>query len=479
MRLTDKPSDPNVGSSSPDQGEGLIEFIKGLFADGGQAPEGEGGDGVEAGPPGEGLVFGAEPQDEGERLRRSVGMPPAYHRGNLPGDVTLGRGNVGGRTSVAHGEGEFGTPGGPVHGRGSVDVLGASGQASGSVGMNARRGELYAQGQASARAHVMHAEGAAHSNLGGLGEAHARGSVTVLGASAEAQGRAGVNRNGQIYAQGHVQAEAVLVKAEGESHVSLGGGLVESYTRGEAYVGGRARADVDAVFDPSKGTARAAAKGEAFVGAYAEVQQQMDVGGVGATGGARAYAGAGVKFEAHAGIENGKLDFGFDVGAAVGIGAGFKVDVSIDIPKVAATVDKYVPGAREVFALTSGLGSMLGGGGVLGGLLGGGKGGGVLGGLLGGGGGGGLLGGLLGGGGGQEGGAPGEGAGFVPGSTFNPIHDPNPLAPDAADQNKRKERHPSLEETRARDKLNFQWSGGHDERRELDRIKGKGSKDIG
>jgi hypothetical protein len=467
MRLTDKPSDPSVGSNPPEQDEGLIGFIKNLFSDGDQ-PQGP-GDGVEAGPQGEGLVFGEEPQDEGERIRRSVGMPANYYRGNLPGDVTLKQGSVAGRTSVAHSEGEFGTPGGALHGRGSVDVLGASGQASGSVGYNAQRGELYAQGQASAEAHVLRAEGEAHSNLGGLGEAHARGSVTVLGASAEAQGRAGINKNGQIYAQGHVEAEAVLVKAEGEAHVSLAGGLVESHTRGEAYVGARARADVDAVFDPSKGTARASVKGDAFVGAYAEASQHVDVGGVGATGGARAYAGVGVQFEAHAGIENGKLDFGFDAGAALGIGVGFKVDFSIDIPKVADTVSTFVPGAKEAFAVASGLGSVLGGaGGVLGGLFGGGgKGGGLLGGLFGG------------GGGGEKGGAPAQGNTFLPGSTFNPIYDPNPLAPSESEKDKRKERPPSLEETRARDKLNYQWSGGQDERTDLGSIKGKGSKDIG
>jgi hypothetical protein len=457
MRLTDKPSDPNVGSGSADLGDdGLIGFIKGLFSDEDE-PSKRSGDGVEAGPQGEGFVFGEDPLDDAERMRRELGLPAGYYGGRVPGDLALGRGGVAGHASLVHGEGEFGTKGGPVHGRGRVDVLEAGGQASGSVGVNVARREVYAEGQASGRVSALHAEGEVATDFGGLGQGYGRGSVTVMGASGQAEGRVGVNlKNGTVHAQGRAEAQAAVFHAEGEAHAQFAGGLVQAHGRGEVFVGGRARAEGGVVFDPASGKMAAGVKGDAFVGVSAEAVGTVSGGGVTATGGVRAYAGFGAHFEAGASYDNGKLSLSLDIGASFGIGVGIKGEITIDFPKIADTVVNYVSGAKEIFEIASGLGSLFGGGDKKGGLLGA----------------------IVGGGEdrGGDGSAPAPWAGLQR-STFNPLYDPNPLGPSDSDQKKRKP--PSIEETRAREKLHHQWSNESEQRTALPSISKKETKDIG
>ena len=71
-------------------------------------------------------------------------------------------------------------------------------------------------------------------------------------------------------------------------------------------------------------------KGEAFVGAKAEVEAGVDLGMAKAKAGIQGYAGAGAKFDAKWDFKDGKVNTKIDMGAAVGLGLWYSVDVSID-----------------------------------------------------------------------------------------------------------------------------------------------------
>lgn len=69
----------------------------------------------------------------------------------------------------------------------------------------------------------------------------------------------------------------------------------------------------------------------AFAGASATIQGGATFGGVGTTGSASGWVGVGAKAEAQATYKNGKLKFGFELGAALGLGASAKFGLEIDV----------------------------------------------------------------------------------------------------------------------------------------------------
>ena len=84
---------------------------------------------------------------------------------------------------------------------------------------------------------------------------------------------------------------------------------------------------------------------EAFAGASAGVDGKVAVGGVGATGRAEVQAGIGVSADVNAGIKDGKLKIGGEVGACLGLGGKVSFDVEIDPKEVTKTVSD---GANKV-----------------------------------------------------------------------------------------------------------------------------------
>lgn len=167
-----------------------------------------------------------------------------------------------------------------------------------------------------------------------------QGQVKVLNAKAEGTASFGADiKQGTIKGDLSGHAEANLVKLEGELKTKpygnqyIGG---QTSVKGKVYVGAEVNGNATVAFDPRKGTVMASAGVDAFVGAKAsfEFNQRlkvggMDLGGVGVK--AEAYAGAGIKANAKVGLEDGHLKGSFEVGAALGIGAGVKVNFDVNI----------------------------------------------------------------------------------------------------------------------------------------------------
>lgn len=163
--------------------------------------------------------------------------------------------------------------------------------------------------------------------LGGLAEGEGR--VSVLEASVHGQGSVSF-KNGALSAKGEVGAQATLIDAGGR--VRLGKGDYGLDAAGSVFVGAKANAKGELVIDPKNGIYAARVGGEAFAGARAAAEANVNLGKFGSVGGrAEAWAGVGAAFHAEAGFKNGRFKARFDIGAALGIGfkIGFNVDINV------------------------------------------------------------------------------------------------------------------------------------------------------
>jgi hypothetical protein len=127
------------------------------------------------------------------------------------------------------------------------------------------------------------------------------------------------------------KAQASIVDAEAKGSVDLG--PVHGEGEASAFVGGEAegKAEVKAT---EEGVV-AAAGVTALAGVKAEAKGSVEAGGVTAGAEAHATAGLELKAEAEAEFSEHKVGVSVEVAAALGIGGGFKVDLSID-PAAAA-----------------------------------------------------------------------------------------------------------------------------------------------
>lgn len=180
----------------------------------------------------------------------------------------------------------------------------------------------------------------------------AKGNVHALHVAGQGSISGGVDlRNGTIRGDVSGRVEAHLVGAEGSVQAKTALGTTS--VKGKAYIGAEASGNARVTIDPRKGTVVASAGVDAFAGAKAslDVNQSLKVGGhevgsVGAKG--EVYAGIGVKANATVGIEKGRVKASFELGAALGVGAGIKVNVDIDVvgtAKAAVDVGKKAVGA--------------------------------------------------------------------------------------------------------------------------------------
>ena len=162
---------------------------------------------------------------------------------------------------------------------------------------------------------------------------------------ASSKGEAGAEWNSEeahLYAQGRtmVGAEAKVDAAykgtldvEGINHQP--GAEVKGHANAFAGAEAEGRGDLNVSSDGARGSLG----GEAFAGAKAEL------GGSGSAsidgnefargeGGVDARAGIGAEFDIDAGYQNGQIQYGVDMGAALGVGAGYQYSGSIDAPGI-------------------------------------------------------------------------------------------------------------------------------------------------
>lgn len=156
-----------------------------------------------------------------------------------------------------------------------------------------------------------------------------------------AQGRAMVGAEANVDAayKGTLDVEGIKYQpgAEAKGHAN-------------AFAGAEAEGRGD--FNLSSDGARGGLGGEAFAGAKAEA------GGSGALsidgnefargeGGVDARAGIGAEFSVDAGYQDGQISYGFDVGAALGVGAGYQYSGSVDAPGIVTHPDAVWESAVE------------------------------------------------------------------------------------------------------------------------------------
>ncbi|NMO17667.1 hypothetical protein HPC49_10360 [Pyxidicoccus fallax] len=178
----------------------------------------------------------------------------------------------------------------------------------------------------------------AFSSAGGL--VQGQGSYSLAEAMVKGSGKVSFE-GGALKATGSLEAAATLARAQGSIRVGKGDYTLDA--KGEAYVGAVARANGEMVIDPAKGIYAAKIEADAFVGARAGVEANVNLGKFGSVGGsAEAWAGVGVAFKAEAGFKNGRFKARLDIGAALGIGFKLGVNIDIDFKGIKDTIKKVV-----------------------------------------------------------------------------------------------------------------------------------------
>lgn len=184
--------------------------------------------------------------------------------------------------------------------------------------------------------------------LGGLAQGEGHVSVGEL----YANGNGSISfKNGALNAQGDLHAGATLLDAEGHVHIGKGDYYLDA--KGQAYVGAKADAHGELTIDPAHGVFAAKGGVDAFAGARAGVEGTANLGKFGSVGGsATAQAGIGVTAKGGIGYKDGKLQVGFELGAALGIGfkVGFHADINVKgiVDTVKNAISKPVEAVKDV-----------------------------------------------------------------------------------------------------------------------------------
>jgi hypothetical protein len=177
--------------------------------------------------------------------------------------------------------------------------------------------------------------------VGASGNAEVDG---MVGARATAEAGVGVGRDG---------LPAVRVGAE-----AFAGARVDTRAGGEARVmgvGADARGTASAMAGAQASTEATAtvtgidASASAFAGASAGASGSASVAGVGGSGSAEAWAGVGARAEAGAGYTDGKLQFKFGLGAALGVGGAVGGGFSWDLNETKTDFDRATYNTKEYF----------------------------------------------------------------------------------------------------------------------------------
>lgn len=140
----------------------------------------------------------------------------------------------------------------------------------------------------------------------------------------EADGSIGLGPTGMT-AAGSIGLGAYAARAEGQFQSKEWNGMAVG-GQGQAYVGGELKAQGDVSIGP--GGAKVGVNAEAFAGAKAEGELTGKVGPAEVTAGGELSVGVGAHMDVDAEVTWEKVDVSFDVGAALGVGAGVKFDIS-------------------------------------------------------------------------------------------------------------------------------------------------------
>jgi hypothetical protein len=218
-------------------------------------------------------------------------------------------------------------------------------------------------------------------------EARARTFKTELGVGAQAEANlfrasAGVTADKSLAKVG--DAEIVGASGYAESHFSVGarataeagvgigkdglpalrvgadvytGALQENRAGGELRLMGigvgaqgstTLMAGAQANAEATLGVTGAKVSAGAFAGASAGASGTANVAGVGVSGSAEAWAGVGARLDADVGYKEGKLNFEFGIGAALGVGGATSVGFTWDLNKTVADGKRFVDNAGKL-----------------------------------------------------------------------------------------------------------------------------------
>jgi len=216
-------------------------------------------------------------------------------------NATLLNVGVGARANLAEAEAQVDLPGG-ISGNGTVYAGGLEGMAGATVGVNLKNADINAGAFAKAGAHLVGARG----SIGG---------------------------------------------EWGDDQQAIGAKLL-----GKAFVGTEAGANAGVTLNPRTGTAKIAAGVDAFAGAKASATFRPSVrlmgedisSHSGITG--EVYAGIGAKAKADIGFDEGRFRANVEIGAALGVGAGVKLAVDVNVVGVARAAGKAANAAGQAVA---------------------------------------------------------------------------------------------------------------------------------
>ncbi len=179
-------------------------------------------------------------------------------------------------------------------------------------------------------------------------------SASLRGPGYEVGGNASVTIDGGTI-NASVEANAAVYLAQAEFEAEYG----PLSAGASAMVGAEATAGTEIAFDPMSGDVGVGVELEAFAGARAEAEAGVAISdNATVTGGGYVSYGVGAEFEADVGLEDGKFSADFDIGATLGVGAGFDVSFEVDIVDTAGDV---VGAVGDVGGAVADVGSDVGG----------------------------------------------------------------------------------------------------------------------
>jgi hypothetical protein len=175
------------------------------------------------------------------------------------------------------------------------------------------------------------------------------GSISLF----QAQGQAGAKfaaGDGAFKLEAGASAAANLVNVEAHGEHK---GTVNLKGAAHLNLGARAEGKATAEIDLKKMTVAVKGGVDAFAGGSVGVNGSAEAGGVEVGAAAKAEAGIGFQANGTLGFEDGKLKFGGDIGACVGVGADVKFNVEIDARKIAqeaAQAGQYLETKEQALA---------------------------------------------------------------------------------------------------------------------------------
>lgn len=165
-----------------------------------------------------------------------------------------------------------------------------------------------------------------------------KGNVSMDAFTAQAGANLKASSNG-ISAGANANATLVGAQAKGSADWGIA----------HTDVSARAAVEANAAAQLNVGKSGLNAGAKAFIGAHADVNGHVDVGGVGVGARAEAQAGIGATADLNMGLKDGRIKFGGQLGACLGVGGKVGFNAEIDPGKVTNTVKDGVKNVGKWF----------------------------------------------------------------------------------------------------------------------------------